>query len=40
MLSTLKVLRNIVGTAGLIFAGYVLIEGFIDSKRYLKISTM
>jgi hypothetical protein len=39
-MSAFKLLRNILGTAGLIFAGYVLIEGLMDSKRYVRISTM
>lgn len=40
MISTLKVVRNVLGTVGLIFAGYIFIEGLIDSKRYVKITTM
>jgi hypothetical protein len=40
MIGTLKVVRNLLGTVGLIFAGYVFLEGLIDSKRYVRISTM
>lgn len=40
MLSAFKVVRNVLGTVGLIFAGYVFLEGLIDSKRYVRISTM
>jgi hypothetical protein len=39
-MSALKVVRNILGTAGLIFAGYVLVNSMKDSLRYLKISRM
>lgn len=36
----LKIARNILGTAGLIFVGYVLIASLKDSWRYAKISSM
>jgi hypothetical protein len=39
-MKTLKVLRNVAGTAGLVFAGYVLIASLKDVWRYIKISTM
>ena len=36
----MKILRNIIGTAGLIFAGYVLVVSMKDVRRYIRISTM
>ena len=39
-MSALKVARNIVGTAGLLFAGYVFLISLKDSARYIKISSM
>jgi len=36
----IKVARNILGTAGLLFAGYVFLASIKDSLRYIKISTM
>jgi hypothetical protein len=36
----LKVFRNVLGTAGLVFAGYVVLSSMKDSWRYLKISQM
>jgi hypothetical protein len=35
-----KAARNVVGTVGLIFAGYVVVTSLRDSWRYLKISSM
>ena len=40
MLKTLIVLRNIVGTAGLVFAGYVFLKALPDMRRYIRLSTM
>ena len=40
MLKTLKVLRNIAGTAGLLFAAYVFVKSVPDARRYIRISTM
>jgi hypothetical protein len=37
---TLKVVRNVVGTAGLVVVGYVFIASLKDLWRYIKISTM
>jgi hypothetical protein len=34
------VARNIVGVAGLLLAGYVLVSSIHDLGRYIKISTM
>jgi hypothetical protein len=36
----MKVLRNIIGTAGLLYAGYVLIVSMKDVRRYIRISNM
>jgi adenine/guanine phosphoribosyltransferase-like PRPP-binding protein len=40
MMRTLKAFRNVLGTAGLIFAGYVFLVSLKDSWRYIKISRM
>jgi hypothetical protein len=37
---TFRVVRNVLGTAGLILAGYVLVMSMKDVRRYIKISTM
>jgi hypothetical protein len=39
-MSALKVVRNVIGTAGLLFAGYVFAAALKDSLRYIKISRM
>jgi hypothetical protein len=39
-MNAVKAVRNILGTAGLIFAGYVLLASIKDSIRYIKISSM
>jgi hypothetical protein len=36
----MKVLRNIIGTAGLLYAGYVLIVSMKDVRRYIRIINM
>ncbi len=36
----LKMARNVMGTAGLLFAGFILISSLKDSLRYIKISNM
>ena len=36
----LKGVRNVLGTVGLLFAGYILVVSLKDSLRYIKISTM
>lgn len=38
--STLVAMRNIVGTAGLVFAAYVIAGAVPDLRRYLKIVRM
>jgi hypothetical protein len=37
---TFVVARNIIGVAGLLLAGYVLVSSIPDIGRYIKISTM
>lgn len=37
---TVKMLRNMIGTAGLVFAGYIFLTAIPDLKRYMRISTM
>ena len=37
---TLKAFRNVLGTTGLLFAGYVFLMSVKDLRRYIKISTM
>jgi hypothetical protein len=37
---TLKVLRNMIGTAGLVFAGCVFLESIPALLHYIRISTM
>ena len=39
-MSAVKTVRNILGTAGLIFAGYIFLASIKDSIRYIKISSM
>jgi hypothetical protein len=39
-MTTLKVVRNLMGTVGLLFAGYVFLASLKDARRYLKISSM
>jgi hypothetical protein len=39
-MKAMKILRNIIGTAGLIYAGYVLLASVKDVRRYIRISTM
>ena len=39
-MKAVKVIRNILGTAGLLYAGYVLITSVKDVRRYVKISMM
>jgi hypothetical protein len=39
-MSAFRVVRNTLGTVGLLFVGYVVAMSFKDSLRYLKISRM
>ena len=36
----MKTIRNIVGTVGLLYAGYILIASMKVVRRYIRISTM
>jgi hypothetical protein len=36
----MKILRNILGTVGLLYAGYVIVASMKDVRRYIRISTM
>ena len=38
-MKAMKVIRNILGTAGLLYAGYVLLASMKDVRRYIRIST-
>jgi hypothetical protein len=40
IMSVLKIARNVMGTAGLLFAGYIFVVSLRDSWRYVKISRM
>jgi hypothetical protein len=39
-MKAVKIIRNILGTAGLLYAGYVLIASVKDVRRYIRINTM
>ena len=39
-MGVLRGVRNVLGTVGLLLAGYVIIASLKDSLRYIKISTM
>lgn len=39
-MKTVKVLRNVVGSVGLLLIGYVLLAALPDLRRYIRISTM
>jgi len=39
-MKAMKTLRNIVGTVGLLYAGYVFLASIKDVRRYIRISTM
>jgi hypothetical protein len=39
-MKALKMVRNVVGSAGLTFAGYLFLSVLPDLKRYLRMSTM
>jgi hypothetical protein len=36
----MKIIRNILGTAGMLYAGYVILTIMKDVGRYIRISTM
>ena len=39
-MKAMKAIRNIMGTVGLLYAGYILIASLKDVRRYIRISTM
>jgi Family of unknown function (DUF6893) len=39
-MNAMKTIRNILGTVGLLYAGYVLVVSMKDVRRYIRISTM
>jgi hypothetical protein len=39
-MGALKAARNVIGTAGLMLVGYVLVMSLKDSVRYIRISSM
>lgn len=39
-MKAMKTLRNIVGTVGLLYAGYVFLASIKDVRRYIRMSTM
>ena len=39
-MNAVKVVRNVLGTAGLLFAGYVFLMSLKDAARYVRISKM
>ncbi len=40
MLTTLRIARNVAGSVGLVFAGYIFLVSLKDALRYVKISRM
>jgi hypothetical protein len=39
-MTAMKAIRNILGTAGMLFAGYVILASVKDVRRYIRISSM
>lgn len=39
-MKAMKTIVNILGTASLVFAGYILISSVKDVRRYIRMSTM
>jgi hypothetical protein len=39
-MKAMKAIRNILGTVGLLYAGYVFVVSMKDVRRYIRISTM
>ncbi len=39
-MNAFRLIRNVLGTATMILAGYVFLESLVEARRYLKISTM
>ena len=40
IVKTVKVLRNVLGSASLVFMGYVVLSALPDLRRYIRITTM
>ena len=40
MNNTIRIMRNVVGTAGLLLIGYVLVKSVPDVARYIRISLL
>jgi len=40
IVTALKAIRNVLGTATMIMAGYLLLESLTEARRYIKISLM
>jgi hypothetical protein len=40
VMTAIKVVRNLLGTVGILFAGYVFLSSVKDAGRYLKMSSM
>jgi hypothetical protein len=39
-MQAMQIIINILGTAGLLYGGYVILAGMKDVRRYIKIGTM
>ena len=39
-MKAMKIIRNVVGTVGLLYASYILISSMKDVRRYIRMSTM
>jgi hypothetical protein len=35
-----RILRNVIGTAGMVFAGYIFLTSIKDAGRYIRLSRM
>lgn len=40
MQNTIRIMRNVMGAAGLLLAGYVIVKSIPDVARYIRISSM
>lgn len=39
-MSAFRVLRNVIGAAGMVFAGYIFLASIKDAGRYIRMSRM
>jgi hypothetical protein len=39
-MNTLRAIRNLVGTASMIFAAYIVLVSLKDARRYIRITSM